>query len=100
MSHSDSSRDGANSEQGPHQSETQDTNQHPNLQERQGESNRAGGLASPEPRRETQLPGKRRLERIAQTTNSQQASAYQGAAEEGFAIVIATLLGYWADSHF
>ncbi len=51
-------------------------------------------------RQQLPLPGKRRLERIAVSGNSSKGSAYQGAVEAVFAIVIATLLGYWADEYF
>jgi F0F1-type ATP synthase assembly protein I len=84
--------DRAKSEQSPHQGEIQHSSE--------GENGGVREFAPAEARREIQLPGKRRLKRIAHSSNSQQASAYQGAAEAGFAIVIATLLGYWADSHF
>ena len=50
--------------------------------------------------RELQLPGRRRLDRITISAASVKGSAYQGAVEAVFAIVIATLLGYWADEHF
>lgn len=46
------------------------------------------------------VPGRRRLERVAASSRSREASAYQGAMEAVFAIVIAALLGYWADSRF
>jgi F0F1-type ATP synthase assembly protein I len=46
------------------------------------------------------LPGSRRLERIAGSARSREGSAYQGAMEATFAIVIAALLGYWADERF
>jgi F0F1-type ATP synthase assembly protein I len=46
------------------------------------------------------LPGSRRLVRIAKSSRSREGSAYQGAMEAVFAIVIASLAGYWADEHF
>jgi len=49
---------------------------------------------------ESSLPGKRRLQKVAGSTRSVEGSAYQGAMEASFAIVIAALLGYWADEHF
>ncbi len=49
---------------------------------------------------ESGLPATRRLERIADSASSTKASAYQGAMEAGFSIIIAILLGYWADEHF
>ncbi|MBW2230394.1 MAG: AtpZ/AtpI family protein [Deltaproteobacteria bacterium] len=49
---------------------------------------------------DTGLPGRRRLQKVAGSTRSVEGSAYQGAVEATFAIVIAALLGYWADQQF
>lgn len=46
------------------------------------------------------VPGAKRLERLAVDSSSNRGKAYQGALEAVFSIVIATLLGYWADQHF
>jgi len=46
------------------------------------------------------LPGSRRLIRIAKSSRSREGSAYQGAMEAVFAILIASLAGYWADEYF
>ena len=46
------------------------------------------------------LPGSRRLEKLAGSPGSAAGSAYQGAVEAVFAIVIASGVGYWADSRF
>lgn len=53
-----------------------------------------GGGSKPE------VPGRRRLEKIADSAGSKAGSAYQGAMESVFAIVIATGIGYWADTRF
>ena len=46
------------------------------------------------------LPGSRRLKKLASSPGSAAGSAYQGAVEAVFAIVIATGVGYWADTRF
>lgn len=47
-----------------------------------------------------ELPGGRRLKKIAGSSSSLAGRAYQGAMEAVLAIVIATGLGYWADARF
>lgn len=49
------------------------------------------------------IPRSRRFEKIAESsdpTGSMKGAAYQGAMEAVLAIVISTLLGYWADQHY
>ena len=46
------------------------------------------------------LPGRRRFKRIAGSTRSREGGAYQGSMEATFAILVAALLGYWADERF
>jgi F0F1-type ATP synthase assembly protein I len=51
-------------------------------------------------KRGAELPGSRRLRKLAGTSGSLAGRAYQGAIEAIFAIVIATLVGYWVDTRF
>lgn len=51
-------------------------------------------------KRGAELPGSRRLRKLAGTSGSLAGRAYQGAIEAIFAIVIATLVGYWMDTRF
>jgi len=46
------------------------------------------------------VPGSRRLKRLAASSGSHAGHAYQGAVEAVLAIVVATGLGYWADTRF
>jgi F0F1-type ATP synthase assembly protein I len=51
-------------------------------------------------RNDSGAPGSRRLRRIAASSDSRAGRAYQGAIEAVFSIVIATGIGYWADTRY
>ena len=64
---------------------------------RSGQSESQQTESTSEPKR---VPGAMRLERLARSSSSARGKAYQGALEAVFSIVIATLVGYWADQRF
>ena len=69
-----------------------------------GQRNAVGGNDAPgeHSRQGSQhgLPGQKRLTRFAESASGAAGSAYQGAIEAAFAVVIATGIGYWADERF
>ncbi len=48
----------------------------------------------------SRLPGRRGFDRMAVSPTSGAGGAYQGAMEATLAVVVATGIGYWADSRF
>jgi len=60
-------------------------------------SDRPSSYTSPIPRSERV---ERRVERVARSSDTIKGAAYQGATEAVLAIVIAALIGYWADERY